>query len=283
MPAALEQLGQQTGSSDWSLRIETLPDFAEVMEQSTSSHAATLDGVWGFISGRSWRGASRAAPAMLVIVCPRLDRKMQGLIGDTQHLFSCGAGPIPRPWVPLSAAQWCPDERRLAITSAYYSRSAGPNTTQSAGDETCPAPLLPPVPSRAVWAAGRNAYSSTPATRFVQRVRPHGWSARLSEHDRRWIPGEFASPQQDRRRFCPRLLHRSGSSSWRRDRSIRPLRSESQRSRERFEAIDVRDSAGAFRVAILQLTMAGFALTPAPLPRREGRIAHLAEYLPPKS
>src|SRR5271170_6804984 len=67
-------------------RIETLPDFAEVVESLQAGHAATLDGVWGSSCALVAAALARAAPAVLVVVCPRLD-EVQGLIGDLS-LFS---------------------------------------------------------------------------------------------------------------------------------------------------------------------------------------------------
>ena len=67
-------------------RIEALPDFAEVVDSLQAGHAATLDGVWGSSCALVATALAREAPAVLVIVCPRLD-EVQGLIGDLS-LFS---------------------------------------------------------------------------------------------------------------------------------------------------------------------------------------------------
>ncbi len=65
--AASDRLLQLVG------RIEALPDFAEVVESLQAGHAATLDGVWGSSCALVAAALAREAPAVLVVVCPRLD------------------------------------------------------------------------------------------------------------------------------------------------------------------------------------------------------------------
>ena len=67
-------------------RIEALPDFAEVVESLQAGHAATLDGVWGASCALAAAALAKAAPAVLVVVCSRLD-EVQELVGEL-GLFS---------------------------------------------------------------------------------------------------------------------------------------------------------------------------------------------------
>ena len=75
-------------------RIEALPDFAEVVESLQAGHAATLDGVWGSSSALVAAALARAAPAVLVVVCPRLeedsrtDRQLEPLFFATRRAVS---------------------------------------------------------------------------------------------------------------------------------------------------------------------------------------------------
>jgi transcription-repair coupling factor (superfamily II helicase) len=55
-------------------RLEAQEGFAEVVESLKAGHAATLDGVWGSSCALAAAALARHAPAVLVVVCARLDQ-----------------------------------------------------------------------------------------------------------------------------------------------------------------------------------------------------------------
>ena len=112
-----------TSCCNWSDASKRLPDFAEVVDSLQAGHAATLDGVWGSSCALVAAALARAAPAVLVIVCPRLD-EVQGLIGDLS-LFS----PLEPLRFPVHESLSCRSgwsrTKRSAIASACSRRCSG--------------------------------------------------------------------------------------------------------------------------------------------------------------
>ena len=62
-------------------RLEAQEGFSEVVDSLKAGHAATLDGVWGSSCALVAASMARHAPAVLVVVCSRLD-EVDGLIDD---------------------------------------------------------------------------------------------------------------------------------------------------------------------------------------------------------
>jgi transcription-repair coupling factor (superfamily II helicase) len=259
-------------------RIEALPDFAEVVDSLQAGHAATLDGVWGSSCALVAAALARAAPAVLVIVCPRLD-EVQGLIGDLgifsplEPLFfpvreslsteRTGAPGHPVPWVVLGRDEAVGDRVRVLKTLV------GPQPPKVVVT-SIPA-LLQPVPS---------------PQRLAEQTRTLRIGEALSVEDiSRWLvsggfqnttavelPGEFShrggiidifAPDW----FNPVRIELFGDEI----ESIRRFEVASQRSLERVEAIDVTAAGGA-----------GSGRDTCEAGRGAGS-SHLADYLPPRS
>ena len=244
-------------------RIERLPDFAEVIDSLQSGHAATLDGVWGSSCALVAAALARDAPAVLVVVCPRLD-EVQGLIGDLS-LFS-PLEPVQFPvHESLSAERMVQDEAvgdRVRILKTLL----GPQPPKVLVT-SIPA-LLQPVPSR---------------SRLAEQTRTLRIGESLSvEEISRWLvcsgfqnttavelPGEFSrrggildvfAPDW----FKPVRIELFGDEI----ESIRQFEAASQRSLERVVTIDI--------TAVVRETASdgsGYQSEPA----------HLADYLPPRS
>ncbi len=221
-------------------RIEALPDFAEVVDSLQAGHAATLDGVWGSSCALVAAALAREAPAVLVVVCPRLD-EVQGLIGDLS-LFS-PLEPLRFPvHESLSAERMVQDEAvgdRVRVLKTLL----GPQPPKILVT-SIPA-LLQPVPSR---------------SRLAEQTRTLRIGEPLSvEEISRWLvrsgfqnttavelPGEFShrggiidifAPDW----FNPVRIELFGDEI----ESIRQFEVASQRSLERVEAIDITAVTGA--------------------------------------
>jgi transcription-repair coupling factor (superfamily II helicase) len=67
-------------------RLEAQEGFAEVVESLKAGHAATLDGVWGSSCALAAAALARHTPAVLVVVCARLDQV--DALGDDLALFT---------------------------------------------------------------------------------------------------------------------------------------------------------------------------------------------------
>jgi transcription-repair coupling factor (superfamily II helicase) len=256
--AASDRLQQLVG------RIEALQDFAEVVESLQAGHAATLDGVWGSSCALIAAALVQAAPAVLVVVCPRLD-EVQGLIGDLS-IFS-SAEPVRFPvHESLSAERMVQDEAigdRVRVLKSLL----GP-TPPKVLVTSMPA-LLQPVPSRARLAEQtRTLRTGEPLSldEIASWLVANGYQNTTAVE----LPGEFArrggildlyAPDW----FQPVRIELFGDEI----ESIRPFEVESQRSRERLKAIDVTAVVGGAQgeTASGNLPEAG----------------HLADYLPPQS
>ena len=258
-------------------RIERLPDFAEVIDSLQAGHAATLDGVWGSSCALVAAALAQEAPAVLVVVCPRLD-EAQGLIGDLS-LFS-PLEPVRFPvHESLSAERMVQDEAvgdRIRVLKTLL----GPQPPKVLVT-SIPA-LLQPVPSRSRLAE---------QTRTLRVGEPlsleeiSGWLVRSGFQNTSAVelPGEFSrrggildifAPDW----FNPVRIELFGDEI----ESIRQFETASQRSLERLESIDVTAVVGAVQGA----TASAGGRTPsppAPLPVGEESLAHLADYLPPRS
>jgi transcription-repair coupling factor (superfamily II helicase) len=250
-------------------RIEALPDFAEVVASLRAGCAATLDGVWGSSCALIAAALVRAAPAALVIVCPRLD-EVQGLIGDL-GVFS-SAEPVHFPvHESLSAERMVQDEAvgdRVRVLKSLL----GPHPPTVLA--TSIAALLQPVPSRARLAE---------QTRTLRAGKPllldeiAEWLVRNGYQNTTAVelPGEFARRGGIIDIFAPDWLQPVRIELFGDEvESIRPFEVESQRSRERLEAIDVTAVvSGTLRVPTDGTRSVPDTFVPA----------HLADYLPPQS
>ena len=255
--AASDRLQQLVG------RIEALPDFAEVVESLQTGHAATLDGVWGSSCALIAAALVRTAPAVLVAVCPRMDQ-VQGLIGDLS-IFS-PAEPARFPvHESLNAERMVQDEAvgdRVRVLKSLLATNPPKVLVTS-----MPA-LLQPVPSRARLAQQTRTLrtgDSLSLDEIASWLVSNGYQNTTAVE----LPGEFArrggiidvyAPDW----FQPVRIELFGDEI----ESIRPFEVESQRSRERLDSIDVTAVVGAAQ---------------SPFPEGEGKMAHLADYLPPQS
>ena len=274
-------------------RLKALPDFAEVVDSLLAGHAATLDGVWGSSCALVAAALAREAPAVLVIVCPRLD-EVQGLIGDL-NLFS----PLQPLHFPvhesLSTERMVQDEAvgdRVRVLKTLL----GPQPPKVLVT-SIPA-LLQPVPSR---------------SRLAEQTRTLRVGGPLSvEEISRWLvgsgfqnttavelPGEFShrggiidifAPDW----FNPVRIELFGDEI----ESIRRFEAASQRSLERVETVDITavvggqgagsEGNGSFNpepTATDEAVAVGSGLNEprAMAPTRSSPIAHLADYLPRQS
>ena len=181
-------------------RIEALPDFAEVVDSLQAGHAATLDGVWGSSCALVAAALAKAAPAVLVVVCPRLD-EVQGLIGELS-LFS----PLEPMRFPvresLSAERMVQDEAvgdRVRVLKTLLAPQP-------------PKVLVTSIP--ALLAAGPQpvAIGRTNADLAGRRVDFRGGdfrlarAQRLSEHDGRGIARRVLASRRNHRHFRSRLV-----------------------------------------------------------------------------
>ncbi len=254
-------------------RIEALPDFAEVVDSLQAGHAATLDGVWGSSCALVAAALARAASAVLVIVCPRLD-EVQGLIGDLS-IFSAEEPARFPVHESLSAERMVQDEAvgdRIRILKSLL----GPRPPKVL--VTSMPALLQPVPSREKLAQQtRTLRTGEPLSldKIASWLATNGYQNTTAVE----LPGEFArrggiidifAPDW----FQPVRIELFGDEI----ESIRPFEVESQRSHQRLETIDVTAVVGA-----VPREAASTPSPPAPLPEGEGRLAHLADYLPPQS
>ncbi len=245
-------------------RIEALPDFAEVVDSLQAGHAATLDGVWGSSCALVAAALAEVAPAVLVVVCPRLD-EVQGLIGDLS-LFS-PLEPLQFPvHESLSAERMVQDEAagdRVRVLKTLLGRPPKVLVT------SIPA-LLQPVPSRSQLAEQtRTLRVGEPLS--VEEI--SSWLVRSGFQNTTAVelPGEFShrggiidifAPDW----FSPIRIELFGDEI----ESMRRFEVASQRSLERIEAVDI-------------TAVTGTPSPPAPLTEGEGSLTHLADYLPPRS
>ena len=165
-------------------RIEALPDFAEVVESLQAGHAATLDGVWGSsCAPDGGRAGSQSAPAVLVIVCPRLD-EVQGLIGDLSIFSAPGAGAVSRHESLSGRADGAGRGGRRSRPRAQV--AAGTASAEGAGDE-----------HPGLVAAGAQPRAAGPAD-------PHAADGRAACVGRnRLVAGHAAATRTRRRWNCP--------------------------------------------------------------------------------
>ncbi len=237
-------------------RIEALPDFAEVVDSLQAGHAATLDGVWGSSCALAAAALAQEAPAVLVVVCPRLD-EVQGLIGDL-GLFS-PLQPVQFPVSEsLSTDRMVQDEAvgdRVRVLKALL----GPQPPKILVT-SIPA-LLQPVPSRSRLAA------QTRTLRVGQRLSVEeisGWLVRSGFQNTTAVelPGEFSHRGGIIDIFAPDWFNPVRVELFGDDiESIRQFEVGSQRSLERLEAIEI-------------TAVVGTPSPSAPLPDEEGRFAH---------
>jgi transcription-repair coupling factor (superfamily II helicase) len=243
-------------------RIEALPDFAEVVESLQAGHAATLDGVWGSSCALMAAALARAAPAQLLIVCPRLD-EVAGLIGDLA-LFS-RLEPAHFPVRESLAGEAANQDEATGDRVRLLKSLRGPHPPKVLVSSI--AALLQPVPSPARLAQQTRAIQVGQALAvedvsawLVQKGFQHTTAVEL--------PGEFShrggiidifAPDW----FNPVRIELFGDEV----ESIRHFEVASQRSLDRIASIDITTVA-------------------EPASRETGDDpdrAHLADYLPPRS
>jgi transcription-repair coupling factor (superfamily II helicase) len=252
-------------------RIEALPDFAEVVESLQAGHAATLDGVWGSSCALVAAALAREAPAVLVVVCPRLD-EVQGLIGDL-GLFS-PLEPLRFPVRESLSAEPVVQDEAVGDRVRVLKTLLGPQPPKVLVT-SIPA-LLQPVPSRSQLAEQtRTLRIGGPlAVEEISKWLVRGGFQNTTAVE---LPGEFShrggiidifAPDW----FNPVRIELFGDEI----ESIRQFEVASQRSLERIEAVDITAVVGAGR---------SFNPEPAATAERdgEGGLAHLADYLPPQS
>ena len=259
--AAPDRLRQLVG------RIEALPDFAEVVASLQAGHAATLDGVWGSSCALIAATLLQAAPAVLVIVCPRLD-EVQGLIGDLS-IFSAEEPSRFPVHESLNVERMVQDEAvgdRVRVLKSLL----GPRPPKVLVT-SIPA-LLQPVPSRSQLAQQTRTLRTGDALSLDEIA---AWLVTSGYQNTTAVelPGEFTrrggiidifAPDW----FQPVRVELFGDEI----ESIRPFEVESQRSHERLETIDVTAVVGAARGEAASGKLG-----------TEPEAAHLADYLPPRS
>ncbi len=226
--AALDRLSQLVE------RLEALPDFAAVVESLQAGHAATLDGVWGSSCALVTAALSHAAPAVLVVVCPRLD-EVQGLIGDLS-IFS----PLEPRRFPvhesLSADRMVQDEAvgdRVRLLKSLRTPEAPKVVVTS-----IPA-LLQPVPSPARMAAQTRALRVGEPLSVEEISRwlvTNGFQSTTAVE----LPGEFSHRGGIIDIFAPDWLNPVRIELFGDDiESIRQFEVESQRSLGRSESVEI--------------------------------------------
>ncbi len=217
---------------------------------------------------------AREAPAVLVIVCPRLD-EVHALIADL-NLFS-PLQPVQFPvYESLSSERMVQDEAlgdRVRVLKTLLGAQRPKIVVTS-----IPA-LLQPVPSRS------RLTEQTRTLRVGEPLSVEEISAWLVRSDFQnttavELPGEFAhrggiidifAPDW----FNPVRIELFGDEI----ESMRQFEVESQRSLERLEAVEITAVMGTTQ----RETASGAPSAPASLPEGEGSCAHLADYLPPRS
>jgi transcription-repair coupling factor (superfamily II helicase) len=252
-------------------RIEALPDFIEVVESLQAGHAATLDGVWGASCALAAAALAKAAPAVLVVVCSRLD-EVQGLIGEL-GLFST-----------LEPARF-PVRESLLLERVVQDEAVG-DRVRTLKTLLGPQPpkilvtsipaLLQPVPSRA---------------RLAERTRTLRSGASLAvEEISRWLvqggfqnttavelPGEFShrggiidifAPDW----FNPVRIELFGDEI----ESMRWFEVETQRSLERIDTVEITAEFDGTTTSCRPEQACA-------VPADTDCMAHLADYLPPQS
>jgi len=247
-------------------RIEALPDFAEVVASLQAGHAATLDGVWGSSCALVAAALAQAAPAVLVVVCPRFD-EVHALIGDL-GLFS--------PLAPL----------RFPVRESLFSDRILQD--DAVGDRVrVLKTLLGPQPAKVLVTSIPALLQPVPSrSRLVQRTRTLRVGESISvEEVSRWLvrsgfqnttavelPGEFShrggiidvfAPDW----FNPMRIELFGDEI----ESIRWFEVASQRSLQRVETVEI----------TAEFDGQGEAADNGPPTTPES--AHLADYLPPRS
>jgi transcription-repair coupling factor (superfamily II helicase) len=252
-------------------RVEALPDFAEVVASLQSGHAATLDGVWGSSCALVASALAEAAPGVLVVVLPRLD-EVQGLIGDL-GLFS-PLEPLAFPVrESLGDESWARDEAngdRVRVLKTML----GPQPPKVL--VTCIPALLQPVPSPAELAR-RTRTIKVGETLPVDEISRWLVSAGYQNTTAVELPGEFSHRGGIIDIFAPDFLHPVRIELFGDEiESIRHFEAASQRSLDRIAEIDITASFGEpSRPA---------SLPSVPVPQTGGEsLAHLADYLPPRS
>jgi transcription-repair coupling factor (superfamily II helicase) len=261
-------------------RIKALPDFGSVVESLQAGHAATLDGVWGSSCGLVAAALAREAPAVLVIVCPRLD-EVQCVIGDL-NLFS-----------PLQPVRF-PVRESLAGENAVQDEADGDRVRTLKvllGSQppkivvTSIAALLQPVPSRSQLAKQTRTLKvgeSLSVDEISRWLVQNGFQNTTAVT----LPGEFSHRGGIIDIFAPDWLEPVRIELFGDEiESIRHFEAASQRSLDRIARIDITAVLGAPRnetangdtdpaTPAVQLRTSG---TPS---AAEPMTAHLADYLP---
>jgi len=247
-------------------RVEALPDFAEVVDSLQAGHAATLDGVWRSSCALVVAALAQEAPAVLVVVCPRLD-EVHGLIGDL-NLFS-PLEPIRFPVRESLSTDRVVQDEAVGDRVRVLKTLLGPHPPKVVVT-SIPA-LLQPVPSR---------------SRLVEQTRTLRVGESISVDEiSRWfvrsgfqnttaveLPGEFSRRGGIIDVFAPDWpnpvrIELFGDEI----ESIRWFEAASQRSLQRVDVVEITGELGAQS----QTASNGSAAASEP--------AHLADYLPPRS
>jgi transcription-repair coupling factor (superfamily II helicase) len=249
-------------------RIESLPDFEEVVGSLLAGHAATLDGVWGSSCALVAAALAKAAPAVLVVVCPRLD-DVHGIVEDLR-LFS----PLQPTRFPVRESL---SGERLEQDEAFGDRTRVLKLLNGHQPPkvlvTSMAALLQPVPSRSRL-TGQTRVLRIADTLDVEEI--SAWLVRGGFHNTTAVelPGEFSrsggiidvfAPDW----FNPVRIELFGDEIA----SIRQFEVDSQRSLQRADAVEITAVTGASAAATIPQGGEGPAESPA----------HLADYLPPRS
>jgi transcription-repair coupling factor (superfamily II helicase) len=282
-------------------RIEALPDFAEVVDSLQAGHAATLDGVWGSSCALVATALAQRAPSVLVVVCPRVDG-IRGMIGD-MCLFS-PLTPLEFPVQESLATESLAVDETLGDRVRVLKALLGPEAPKVLVTST--AALLQPVPSRSRL-AGQTRALRVGQTLSVEEI--SSWLVRggFQATTAVELPGEFAhrggivdvfAPDW----FNPVRIELFGDEI----ESIRPFEIATQRSLEQTEAIEITAVVGSgqgeaassenlsenriganTRRSLSEGSQKGSgAKTPSPptvLADGDEGLAHLADYLPPRS
>jgi len=94
MAYAAEAASTETRLFALAERLAQREDFARVVAELLSGHAATLDGVWGSSCALAAAALARSAPGPLVVVCPHTD-DVEGMIDDLALFWPHGSERFP--------------------------------------------------------------------------------------------------------------------------------------------------------------------------------------------